>query len=305
MRVSVCVATCNRPEGLRRLIEGLDRLEFRKVVPDELGVIVVDNYPGGSGIGVCESMRPMFRWRLDSRTEARRGVSYARNSAVSLAMGNSEFIAFIDDDEVPDPHWLDELLYAQGLYGADVVTGPVVPRFEEEAPAWVTKGRFFERPRHRTGHRLDIARTGNVLISSRLFNDAHLSFGERYALTGGEDTDFFMRAVRAGYTIAWADEAIVHEWVPGSRMTAGWVLRRAYFGGKTYTTCVLGIDRSIMTALVRASKGALRIMQGALSIPPSLVLGRHTGMRALQKICAGAGSIVAVLGECLNKRRAD
>ncbi len=305
MRVSVCVTTCDRPEGLKRLLEGLDRLEFNKTRPKWVGVAVIDNDPAGRGLELCREMGPGLKWPLEFKAEHKRGFSYARNAAVALARGRSDFIAFIDDDETPEPSWLDELLHVQGAYGADVVAGPVLPRYESESPPWVAKGGFFERERHGTGQGMDAARTGNVLMAVRLFSEARLSFAERYALTGGEDTDFFMRAARAGYKIVWADGAVVHEWVPRDRMTALWLLRRAYRSGRTYNICALDLDRSRAFALERACKGALRIAEGALTLPPSLLMGRHAAVKALQKICAGTGGIAALfLANAVNNKEA-
>ena len=58
MRVSVCVTTCDRPEGLKRLLEGLDRLEFNKTRPKWVGVAVIDNDPAGRGLELCREMGP-------------------------------------------------------------------------------------------------------------------------------------------------------------------------------------------------------------------------------------------------------
>ena len=97
--------------------------------------------------------------------EPEREIASARNRAVQLA-GNVDFIAFIDDDEVADGRWLDELLAAQEKFGVDVVNGPVLPRFEQEVPPWVVRGRFYNRRRFPTGTLINWANTGNVLIKT-------------------------------------------------------------------------------------------------------------------------------------------
>jgi succinoglycan biosynthesis protein ExoM len=67
--------------------------------------------------------------------EPRRGISYARNTCLDHVARDAEFFAMIDDDEVPELDWLEQLLCAQARAGADVVRGPVVPDFPEGAPA--------------------------------------------------------------------------------------------------------------------------------------------------------------------------
>ena len=107
-------------------------------------------------------------------------------------------MAFVDDDEWPEPGWLSALLRTQREYGADIVAGPSVPIYEPPEVDWIVKGGFFERPRFATGTRLDNARTSNVLIASRVLEAIDPAFDDRFGMTGGEDTHFFARARRAG-----------------------------------------------------------------------------------------------------------
>ena len=130
VRVAVCVITHQRPEGLTRLIRALDALSFQKEPPN-LQIIVVDNDSTGSALGVCERLRDDVQWPVEYTREPRRGIPQARNKAVQCAVNQAEFLAFIDDDEVPDMSWLDELLRVQRTHDADVVAGPVVPHFME------------------------------------------------------------------------------------------------------------------------------------------------------------------------------
>jgi len=53
-------------------------------------------------------------------------------------------------------------------------------------------------------------------------------FDPQFALSGGEDQDFFVRLSKAGKRFAWSDEARAHGDVPDTRANLGWLLRRAY-----------------------------------------------------------------------------
>ena len=209
-------------------------------------------------------------------------------------------MVFVDDDEVPLPSWMDELLCVQRSYDADVVFGAVLPYFVEDVPAWIVKGRFFEHPfvraRYHTGHRLEVADTNNVLLRSRVFGDMDKLFDERFAFTGGSDTHFFMRVFRAGYIIVWARDAQVHDWVPKHRANARWILQRAYRLGNTRSLCELDVELSGAGRVVPVIKGVGRIAQGLLLIPISLTRGRHAFVGALHRICYGAGRLAGVLG---------
>jgi len=298
VRVAVCVITFRRPEGLERLLNSLDGLVFERNPLPDLEVIVVDNDPTGSARAFCE--RANLRWPIEYRVEPRRGIPYARNKAIACAGADTDFVVFVDDDEVPLPSWMDELLYVQHSYGADAVYGAVLPYFVEDAPAWIVEGRFFEhtfvRAQYPTGHPLELADTNNVLLRSRVFAGMDKLFDERFALTGGSDTHFFMRVFRAGYKIVWARDARVYDWVPKNRANARWILQRAYRLGNTRSLCELDLEPSGAGRVVPVIKGVGRIAQGLLLIPISLTQGRHAFVGALYKICYGAGRLAGVLG---------
>ncbi len=62
------------------------------------------------------------------------------------------------------------------------------------------------------------------------------------AMTGGSDSHFFRRLHRAGFSIVWADAALVSEWIPKSRACFGWLVRRFFRAGNTigFVTLDLG-----------------------------------------------------------------
>lgn len=305
-QVVVCVATHRRPEGLRRLLAGLDGQRFEPDAELRVGVIVVDNDPGASAAEVCTQAANTLRWPLEYRMEPRRGISQARNTLVAAAMETgAEFIVFVDDDETPDPGWLEELLRVRREYDADVVSGPVLPHFYEAVPRWVVDGKFFEqpfeRPRHPTGHRIEATGAGNVLLRTKIFAETGETFDERVGLIGGEDTLFFTQVQRAGYTMVWADEAPVHEWTPASRAGAKWLLRRAYrLGNNRSLLETRGLNPGLRARLFRFAKGAGRILQGLSLLPASAALcpivGRSKLVESLQHVCRGAGMLAGLAG---------
>jgi succinoglycan biosynthesis protein ExoM len=297
MLVSICVATYQRPEGLQRLMDGLDRLIFNHYETPQIEVIVVDNDPTCSAKEFCEQLKSKFKWSLKYFSEPQRGVSHVRNRAVAEVSPDADFVSFIDDDQVPAPPWLEELLIAQQSHNADVVAGPYLPFFPAiDVPEWVTKGKFFDSPRYPTGHILKFTGTGNVLIRARIFRDMDKIFDERFALTGGEDTHFFMRVYRAGYKIVWADLAVVHEWIPESRTNLKWILQRGYRCNSTYAICEKELEPLAKVLVKRIPTGSGRIAIGLITLLPSLFLGRILFVRALLQISRGAGMFSGLMG---------
>ncbi len=295
MQVAVCVITYRRPQGLARLLEGLSRLTFEGDPPG-LRCVVVDNDEAGTARAVCDQIRPGFRWELEYFIEPRRGIPQARNTAIARAGRAIDYLAYIDDDEVPDPNWLDELLRVITAYEADVVGGPVVPYFMEEPPAWVIKGKFYDRDRRPTGTQLDCAFTNNILFRYDVFEKMDVHFDERLALAGGSDSHFLRRVHRTGFRIVWADQAVATEWVPPSRVGARWIFQRGYRIGTTMAFIrrdFHSLPVSTMTLLVL---GGYRIMKGTLLVPFGLILGRHRLVAYIRKICVGAGMLVGLVG---------
>jgi hypothetical protein len=292
--VAVCVATCRRPEGLKRLLQGLETLAFRAIQPASVRVIVVDNDPrSGAGIQACRDLGK-FRWDLRVLPEERRGISFARNRAVQEAFDlGAHAMVFIDDDEVPDPGWLDGLLQVQASTGAEAVSGPVLPWFEEPVPAWVVQGGFFDRPRCATGAEIDFARTGNLLLDAKFLRKAGLSFNDGFGISGGSDSLLTMQLRQRGARIVWADEAVVREWVPRERAKARYILRREFARGSNWARIEGALHPGPLVALRRGFIGGARIAQGGLAIP-SLLLGRHAVVKWAAKACMGAGMLAGL-----------
>ena len=296
MRVAICIATHRRPDGLKRLLQSLEQLTFSGAADPDVQVLVVDNDPSsGAGLDVCHAMSG-FRWALEALSEETKGISFARNCALDRALElGVDAIVFVDDDEVPEPGWLDGLLRVHRDSKAQIVSGPVEPWFEDPAPEWVVRGRFFDRGRFATGTEIPFARTGNILLDAHFLRASGLRFDDRFGLTGGEDTLLTLKLKQLGARIVWADNAPVRESVPPSRATAGYILRRSYLNGNNWTRiqCVLKPGPAIRVK--RALLSVCRIFEGALLLLPSLLQGRRGVVRSLAKTCLGWGSLMGLM----------
>lgn len=195
-------------------------------------LIVVDNSPEG-GAATCQSHQGA--WPLHYVHETRPGISHARNAALAAVPAGTDFIAMIDDDEVPAPTWLDCLLDAQMRSDADVIVGPAIPLFPEGTPAWIRIGEIFYKPTNMCELRdLDpdpSAATCNVLVRASALLVEGLEFDPALALSGGEDKMLFQLLKRRGCRFAWAAAATVHEWVPAERATLAYLWRESFRRG--------------------------------------------------------------------------
>ena len=135
--VTICACTYRRPEGLSALLGGLAAQRFAAVPRPRFDVVIVDNEGSSEAAAICAKAGPTTGLAVRYVQEPRRGISYARNTCLDHVARDAEFFAMIDDDEVPELDWLEQLLCAQARAGADVVRGAVVPVFPESAPAWI------------------------------------------------------------------------------------------------------------------------------------------------------------------------
>ena len=297
MFVSICIATYRRPKRLRLLLEGINKLNFEKLNPPEIEVIVVDNDTSRIGYSVCEAIRPEFKWKLKIELEIQRGITYARNKTISLVSKDADYIAIVDDDEIPGSLWLEELLLVQQQYNSDIVTGPIIPRFiDYEVANWIKKGGFFARTRYRTGDPVSVAFTNNVIVKAEILRSLNPVFDNRFAVSGGSDSCLFLKLNKAGYLITWADEAIVYDNVLSSRANLRWILFRGYREWSNHSFLEKELYPSVSIQVIRIIKGLGLIGIGLLRLIPSLLVGQVAVVTSLLFIARGTGTLGGLLG---------
>ena len=176
--VSVCICTFQRPELLSRL---LNRLEQQRTDDRfDYSIVVTDNDAQRSGEAVVAEFARRSFIPVKYDCEAVKNIALARNKAIEQSEG--DFIAFIDDDEFPEPDWLLRMLITCEEYQTAGVLGPVRPHFEKIPPSWILKGRFCERPEHPTGRVMhwEESRTGNLLFRRGVLKGAPKPFSPEF-----------------------------------------------------------------------------------------------------------------------------
>ena len=223
-KISVCICTFKRPHLLKRLLDGLALQETGGCF--SYSIVVADNDREQSARQAVSVFQAASSIETIYCVEPEQNIALARNRALQHADG--DFIAFIDDDELPDQHWLALLLQVCGDSGVDGVLGPVRPHFDQPPPRWLIRGRFCERPEHPTGQVLDWrqTRTGNAMLRRKILEPITVPFDPALG-SGGEDQDFFRRMIAEGHRFIWCNEAVVYEVVPPERWNRSYLFRRA------------------------------------------------------------------------------
>lgn len=236
MLLTVSICTRNRSRMLRSTLTQLTRV----LVPEaaEWEVLVVDNGSTDDTPDVLAEFVSLLPLRCIS--EAKLGLSHARNAAVSAAKG--AYILWTDDDVLVDSQWLMAYFDAFRCHpDASVFGGPISPWFEGEPPSWLSR----------------VFGTIDVAYAARHFDGgdapltgANLPFGANMAfrtdvlrdhqfdpelgrsgdgMISGEETSLIGALLASGHTGWWVSGACVEHFIPRDRQTTRYV-RRWYNG---------------------------------------------------------------------------
>ncbi len=222
--VTIAVCTHGRPERLARCLGAIQALRVPPGAPAP-DVLVVDNAPPDERTRELVDRAPGVRYAREPLT----GLDFARNRAVHEATGT--WLAFLDDDVVVDPGWLEGLAEAIAVHpDAAAVTGLVLPyALETEAQILFERSGGFRRgfrplrycgstlpdtPLYPTGAGIfgagaNMAFRLDALRALGGFDEA-LDTGA--PLPGGGDLDIFYRVIRSGEPLVyWPAALVFHE----------------------------------------------------------------------------------------------
>lgn len=230
--VSIVIATRNRAVLLGQT---LDALAGQRWPRDRFEIVVADNGSTDETRGVVDA----FAGRAGAPAThylcvRQQGKSHAVNAALACARG--EVIAFTDDDVLPSPEWLEALVRGFGDPAIDFVAGRILPRWEAPPPSWLSPalhGVLAIADNGSKERRIDVNEDevmpigANMAVRRRviaLVGGLRADLGKlEGTLRTGEDHEFFLRMLHAGFEGRYAPDAVVRHWVPRSRLT------RAYF----------------------------------------------------------------------------
>jgi len=299
MKISVCVCTCNRPELLQRLLDSLRRIDLGPLDPGSVDLIVVDNDPTGQAEAVCQGASSSLPMELRFTEEHERGISFARNRALSTALSRgADFVAFIDDDDIPEPDWLKHLIDKERQTNADIVFGTW--RQDANLPKWANSGNLFRNYGHDQEGAFGLPKgvaTCNVLIKrtvvDRLGSEGAV-FSPDFAHTGGGDKDFFIRARKSGAVFASADKSIINRNYEDFRLSLSGLLKLGFKNGcsRMNMTRRHGTAAGVRT---KGRKALLRLPLKVISLP-LYVFSKSLLMRHLYRLSKDVGVLYGFTG---------
>src|SRR4051794_12402159 len=298
-RTSIAVAICTykRNDALTVLLHALLACAERVRDRASVGVGIIDDTADGEARIVADEFASRFELGLEYRISGKQNISIARNLALETALNIGDWIAMTDDDCEPPPHWLEALLDAHKLTGADAVTGRMVRRVPPGSPRWITDQPFLDLGVEELpdGGEMPSAATFNTMISGDWLR-AHpqIRFDPAMGVVGGEDMVFFRAARSAGLNIRFAKAAFIYENESPERATFGYQLYVHFWHGNSAALgCIQsGMKRSRMfihggASLARALvRPAGRLARGK---KPQLRYGLAQLLHATGKLLGSAG----------------
>jgi len=192
-RVSVVLPTLNRPEAIYNLLR---HLEHQTAAPHE--IVIVDQSPVlDERVADYATANPRVRYHRISA----RGLPNARNVGIGLATG--DVVLFLDDDSIPEPDLIR--YHAESYQDPDVsgvggrvqggydAGGSAIGKFRE------SDGKVVRNFGATTRCSVDHLPGGNMSFRREVFGRVG-GFDKTYGGSSiGEETDFCLRARRAGF----------------------------------------------------------------------------------------------------------
>ncbi|MFP4009572.1 MAG: hormogonium polysaccharide biosynthesis glycosyltransferase HpsE [Spirulinaceae cyanobacterium] len=231
--VTIAICTYN---GQSRLPEVLQCLE-QQVVPEDIAweVLIIDNNSSDETQKVSDRYCQIASYSLRYYFEAQQGLAFARQSAIEQAQG--QWVAFIDDDNFPDPDWVGAAMqFARthpqaGAYGGLTraqLEGIPPEGFEEIAPFLAIVERGTTAFRYERSQRLLPPGAGLVVrrqawldcVPPRLF----LTGREQQFQLASEDLEAIVYLQNAGWEIWYNPQMKLSHKIPAYRLERNYLL---------------------------------------------------------------------------------
>ncbi len=301
MDLTISIATYDRPQLLTETLRSC--LAQRNSLGLQIEILVTDNHPDGAGLDVARTLAPDAALPIRWQTDLTRNMSTLRNAGIAAARG--AMIAFIDDDEIADPDWTDQLVGALRAANADIAVGLRAAVFADAAPAYDPEGQSFVRRldlepgalvrlMREDGKPLHGLGTGNSLFRMATCFPDSAAFDETFGDAGGEDAELMVRLYKQGCRIVWAPQARVTETVPPHRTLAAYRLVRAKREAQHYFNIyVAHAPKPTRAAAILRLKGLLQVAAGVVIAAAGLEFGSERRLRGRLLIANGMGKLIS------------
>jgi glucosyl-dolichyl phosphate glucuronosyltransferase len=238
LEISAVIVTHNRSGYLARTI---DSLAHQTLARERYEIVVVDNASTDNTRQMVESCMSLGNLRYVYQPII--GTARTRNAGWRNA--RSPYVAYLDDDALAAPDWLEKILAAFELFGpqAGVLGGPIDPLWEAPQPSWLSDQmlgcfsvyHWSEVPAVLTPDQwlssCNIAYPRQVLEETGGFRE---DLGRRgNSLMANEEPDLSRRIEARGYQSVYHPDVQVRHHVMSSKLNKPWFRRYSYSQGQS------------------------------------------------------------------------
>lgn len=230
--LTIAICTYNNADRLPRLISELRNQDC----PVPFEILVIDNNSNDSTQMALAKLKNQNGTLLRCVVEVNQGISFARNRAIEESL-ESEYLFFIDDDELPRTGWLSSAVTAFQNQGAQCVGGRIRCVFvPAKRPDWLEDellgflGEVNYSPNtFCIKDKYTPIWTGNIAYRVSLFKETRkYRFDTRYnregkGIGGGEDVMMFQSLLNDGIKMIYCPAMIIEHYIEP------WRLKRRYF----------------------------------------------------------------------------
>jgi GT2 family glycosyltransferase len=242
-QISAIIPTCGRTELLLNCVASIISGNY-----EDYEILVIDQDPSQQLLHGLAQRFPGER-RLRYFFLDRAGASSARN--LGLQEARCEIVAFIDDDAVADPAWLQAIHEAFLAFQPPpaLIAGRIDPIWPGKRPEWYPQEREYllglynigdelrSMPEHDQPVGANMAGLRQVILALGGF-DQNLgpNYFRKRPMVTGEDALLGRRARQAGYSVLYQPRARVCHQISAAKLRRRYFLRRHFWEGVTIVT---------------------------------------------------------------------
>lgn len=267
-KLTIAICSYNRADRLPGLINALRSLHC----PVPFEILIVDNNSTDQTQVVIKGLADEGGAPVRTVIEAEQGIPFARNRAITESL-KSDFLLFIDDDELPSKQMLDRAIYALETEGAECVGGKIDIDFSEhDRPSWLSDDLlpFFGKIDYGTEPfwiTTDSTPIWSGIVAYKtvlFFNNLELRFDYRYnrkgkGIGGGSDAILFNELLRRKVQMRYQPEMSVNHFIEEWKLKRSYFLKLHFISGrkcgqfemKHYSRELFGVPPFLVTELFR------------------------------------------------------
>jgi glycosyltransferase involved in cell wall biosynthesis len=229
-KASIIICTFNRLKLLKLCIGSITALQTS---PSQFEVVIIDNNSNDGTEDFCKGLSQTYgsyKWKYIRETQ--QGIAFARTRGAKEAAGN--IIAYIDDDCLAEPDWLNEIIIFYDNNSAAMSTGGrIIPKYLAPPADWF--GKYFwglvgnydlgnkvfqmKGARYPSGANMHFRKTS---FEKYGYFDGNLGRSGK-SLMAGEEKAMYLKLIGANEKVYYLPQVIVHHHVEGNKFDKEYV----------------------------------------------------------------------------------